>query len=163
MTINIPNLKNLSLNAIFQHLEPADLASKLAFCNHLIRLEKPDIFDELIVAMKDLLSDSSQDNAMAIITWSQALIATNDPNVLMKLSEFQMTQLFRGFIHKLDLSQLDDNNMAAGDAAVGASAEGAVDYDSSRPTKRRRLIQNTETIKARYIQSCINFCLFYLI
>ena len=66
--------------------------------------------------MKDLLSDSSQDNAMAIITWSQALIATNDPNVLMKLSEFQMTQLFRGFIHKLDLSQLDDNNMAAGDA-----------------------------------------------
>ena len=96
VTINIPNLKNLSLNAIFQHLEPADLASKLAFCNHLIRLEKPDIFDELIVAMKDLLSDSSQDNAMAIITWSQALIATNDPNVLMKLSEFelQMTQLF---------------------------------------------------------------------
>ena len=46
--------------------------------------------------------------------------------------------------------------MAAGDAAVGASAEGAVDYDSSRPTKRRRLTQNTETTQSTIsAQSCI--------
>ena len=31
--VDIPSFKNLSMKAIFQHLEPADLDSKLAFCN----------------------------------------------------------------------------------------------------------------------------------